>query len=226
MSSTDTRQEALQHYRDNKFAYEHVRRQLERVRRKFENGNKELQRKMLRTSHRFAVLSIQAPVDRHEAAFKQLEGMENAEKDPLRSLNYWKNKAEWIKDLDGCHETIDSVIDSLLEGDLDTAHKTLIDDVKGVGAVKAAFTIAMLGFTGKMCLDTNVQQAASIDEVYSGVVVDKYEKQCETVLAAFSTLSHRDGLDLDPFMVQWVLFDYRRGEVSLHKPYFDAQEGK
>lgn len=210
----------LQHYNDNKQTYNKIEEKLEKVNQKFRRATAAEKRSMLRTSHRFAVLSIQASVKRHEEAFKELEGLE-AENNAVQKLNYWKNKIEWINDLDGKTHVLNEVTEALAEDNTDKAHKLLIDNVKGLGAKKAAFTLAMLGFTVKMCLDTNLQQIADLEDVYSGVVVNKYEKQCSTVLQQFKDLRTQTG---NPFMTQWVLFDYQRDEISEHKCFFDAME--
>lgn len=210
----------LEHYQNHEETYNKIDDKLEKVNQKFRRGTATERRSMLRTAHRFAVLSIQANVEKHEEAFKELEGLP-AENNAVQSLNYWKQKMDWINDLDGKTHVLDSVAEELAESNTDKAHKLLIDNVKGLGAKKAAFTIAMLGFTGKMCLDTNLQQVAEIDDVYSGVVVSKYEDQCSTVLQQFKSLRTETG---NPFMTQWVLFDYQRGEISEHKCFFDAME--
>jgi len=215
-----------QHYKQNQKTYHEIAQRLDHVKNKFMYSDNDTRRAMLRTAHRFAVLSIQAPVERHEAAFKQLEGMTHVADDPLKSLNYWKQKINWINSLDGKTKTLDNVTNHLLEGDLDKAHKKLIDDVKGVSTVKAAFMLAMLGFKDKMCVDTNVQQATGIDQPYDGIVVEKYEKQCEKIIEHFKDHRIPTTFKLSPFMIQWAIFDYQRGEISKHQCFFDAIEKK
>jgi len=210
----------LQHYQNHVETYNKINDKLEKVNEKFHRGTAAEKRSMIRTAHRFAVLSIQANVEKHEEAFKELEGMP-AEDNAVQTLNYWKQKMDWINDLDGKTHVLDSVAEQLAENNTDKAHKLLIDNVKGLGAKKAAFTLAMLGFTGKMCLDTNLQQVAEIDDVYSGVVVNKYEKQCSDVIKQFKDLRTETG---NKFMTQWVLFDYQRDEISEHKCFFYALE--
>jgi len=212
----------LKHYRKNQEVYNRIEKQLAGNQKKFKNADKATRRKMLRAAHRFAVLSIQTPVKLHEEAFKELEGMQTKKSDALQSVNYWKSKQKWINELDGKTEVLDAVAAELLADNIDKAHKLLIDKVKGVSTVKAAFMLAMLGFTSKMCLDTNLQQVASIDDPYEGIVVDKYEKQCDTVKKQFSSLSR----DLSSFMLQWVLFDYQRGTVSRHQCFFKSIDRK
>jgi len=125
---------------------------------------------------------------------------------------------DWINDAASKTKALNSVINELQADNIDKAHRILIDKIKGLGAKKAAFTLAMLGYTGKMCIDTNVAQIAGLEEEYTGVVIDRYEQQCKAVREQFNTLSE----ELPPFMVQWVLFDTQREERSTHKVYFDA----
>lgn len=205
------------HYNDNQATYNDIRDNLEKVKHRFLHGDTVTRRQMIRTAHRFAVLSIQTPVHLHEAAFKQLEGLPVVQSNPVQSVNYWRNKLDWINHLDGRMELLDEAADLLMAGRLDEAHRLMIDRFKGLGAAKAGFTIAMLGFTSKMCIDTNVKQAADLKQVYSGVVVEKYEQQCTAITNRFNTVG------LTPFMLQWVLFDVQRGEISRHQAYFNAQ---
>lgn len=207
----------LNQYHNNQDIYKQIQENLESLRNKFERSDKQTQRQLLLTSHKFAVLSIQTPVDIHESAFKELEGL-GQPSNKLQKVNYWKSKMEWINDAASKTNVLNSVINELQADNIDKAHRILIDKIKGLGAKKAAFTLAMLGYTGKMCIDTNVAQIAGLEEEYTGVVVDKYEKQCKAVREQFSDLSK----ELPPFMVQWVLFDTQREELSTHQVYFDA----
>jgi hypothetical protein len=74
--------------------------------------------------------------------------------------------------------------------------------------------------TDKMCLDTNVCQRAGIepDEIYNGVVVDKYEKQCQSVKDQWPDLHD----ELGAFMFQWVLFDSNKETVTCHDVWFNS----
>lgn len=212
----------MQHYQNNRETYDHINQQLEQVRTKFENTDQQTRTAMLRTAQRFAVLSIQTTVELHEDAFRELEGLEPKNKDPVKKLNYWKQKIRWINSLDQKTRELKQISELLLEGKIDEAHRLLIDEIKGVGAVKSAFMLAMLGYTSKICVDTHIQQIAGLEEVYSGVVIEKYEEQCNEILEKYDRLK----AELNPFMVQWILFDMDRGNISMHEPFFKAIKKK
>lgn len=206
---------ATEWYREHRDHYDKVMKKLDDVRNRFEKSDRETMRDMFLASYEFAVISVQTPVSIHEKAWSAIRTGDADVAEALQEVNYWKNKTKYITESRTKFEKIDEVIDLLREGNIDEAHKVLIDDFLGVGAAKAAFTLAMLGYTSKMCLDTNVKQICELDDVYSGVVVDKYEKCCNQV---------RDTSEIRPsFLLQWVLFDMNRNKVTSHDVYFNHQ---
>jgi hypothetical protein len=72
--------------------------------------------------------------------------------------------------------------------------------------------------TDKMCIDTHVAQRAGIepDDIYNGVVVEKYEQQCDEIIEQWPDLYD----DLGRFMFQWVVFDSNRETVTTHDAWF------
>jgi thermostable 8-oxoguanine DNA glycosylase len=196
--------------------YEQIKDRLELVKNRFMEEDRLTQRRMVLDSYIFAVISIQTPLDVHERSYARYTNGDEYE-DAFREVNYKNNKISYIRETEVKFKAIDNVIDLLEANKIDEAHKLMCDEFKGVGMAKGAFTLAMLGFTSKMCVDTNVQQASGIEDVYSGVVVEKYENMCEKIRQQFSDLKDR----LDPFMVQWVLFDYQRGEHRKHNVFFN-----
>lgn len=208
-----------QHINKHHDKYSEIEKNLKQINTEFRNATRTEQRKMFKAAHQFAVLSIQTPVKLHEDAFRALQGLETENPQPVTSVNYWKNKISYINNLDGKTEQLDQIIDLLLAGRVDEAHRKTIDKVKGLGAAKAAFALAMLGFLSRACLDTNVRQATGIEEPYTGVVVDKYMNQVSTALNQFEELE-----DTPMFMKQWIVFDYQRGEFTNHECWFTAVE--
>ena len=96
-----------------------------------------------------------------------------------------------------------------------------MDEFKGVGTVKSAFTLAMLGFKDKACIDTNVLTAMGMDreDAYTGVVVQKYN---DFVDEAFSSVDEELKEEIDSnFMNQWVIFDCVRGNLTDHAVFFN-----
>jgi thermostable 8-oxoguanine DNA glycosylase len=208
------------HYRRNQDDYDEISARLERTREAFLSADTYDQIRMLQQSHSFAVISVQTPVHIHEESFTKL--WENDTPiadmdDALSSVNYLNQKKEYIThSLTHAHMWVD-VIDLIEAGDLDAAHKYVLDNFKGVGPAKAPFTLSMLGFTEKMCIDANVINAMGLDEHVSTVVVEKYENICAKLRGKMPTLNET----VSPFMWQWIVFDWQRDEISKHKPFFE-----
>jgi len=210
----------IEFYKQHKEEYDKISKRLDRVNEKFLESDQETQRRMMLDSYIFAVLSVQTPVDIHEEAFRSIkEGSEY--EDAMSSVNYWKNKVSYIRETEVKFEEIDQAIKLLEEGKTDKAQRVLIDDFKGVGTVKSAFTLAMLGFKDKACVDTNVLTALGMDrdDAYTGVVVEKYN---QFVDESFKEIDQelKDQIDSN-FMNQWVIFDAVRGEFTNHDVFFN-----
>jgi len=176
---------------------------------------------MLQQSHSFAVISVQTPVDIHEDSFVKLwdndNPLENMD-DALSSVNYRNNKADYITHSLTHGHLWANVVDMIEAGNIDEAHKYVLDNFKGVGPAKAPFTFSMLGFTEKMCIDANVINAMGMDEHVNTVVVDKYEAICQKLREKMPTLNET----VSPFMWQWIVFDWQRDEISKHKPFYQV----
>jgi len=212
---------ATNHYRRNRTHYRKVRNELLYTRNKFKSADMSEKVTMLQKSHAWAVLSVQTPVNIHEQAFRNLfangipQSVEEI-RDSINSCNYYKNKANYIMDSLIRGKEWEKVACMLKTGELDKAHKHILDNFKGVGPAKAPFVMAMLGFTEKMCIDTNVMQATGVERPTT-VVVEKYEAAVDEIKSHFPTLVKETG---SAFLFQWALFDYQRGETSNHKVFF------
>lgn len=209
-----------QFFEEHRDQYREIQGKLKRVNQKFRSGDRELQRRMLLDSYIFAVLSVQTPVPIHEDAFKQIKSGEELET-AMSSVNYWKNKASYIRETEVKFEKIDKAIDQLLSGEIDAAHRTIADHFKGVSTVKASFTVAMLGFTSKACTDTNVLTAGNLDreDAYTGVIIQKYNEFVEKSFEEIDPELYESAPST--FINQWVIFDSVRGEVSHHDVFFE-----
>lgn len=209
------------HYRRNANDYAEIEDRLERTREAFLSSPKDEQIRMLQKSHSFAVISVQTPVHIHEDAFTSL--WENDTpladlEDALSSVNYLNQKNEYIThSLENGHLWA-RVVSMLESGEIDAAHKFILDEMKGVGPAKAPFTLAMLGFTEKACIDANVINAMGLDKHVSTVVVEKYDAIVESLRDKMPTLKE----ETTPFLWQWVTFDYQRGEISKHKTFYQV----
>ena len=212
--------EPIQFYREHRDQYNKISKRLDHVNNKFLDAGQETQRRMLLDSYIFAVLSVQTPVDIHEDAFRSIKSGAELES-AMRSVNYWRNKAQYIRETEVKFEEIDRAIELLENGELDKAHRHVADHFKGVSTVKAAFTLAMLGFKDKACTDTNVLTALDMDrdEAYNGVVIEKYNQFCSD---AFEQIDPELKSEVDSnFMNQWVIFDAVRGSLSNHDVFFE-----
>ena len=212
------------HYRRNRDTYDRIRSRLSATRAKFLKASRSDQIVMLQKSHSFAVISVQTPVGIHEQAFRDLWFGFDDGRPPewnidtaLKSVNYNKNKADYIRHSLNHANLWDEVCDMLEAGQIDTAHKFILDNMKGVGPAKAPFVLSMLGFEEKMCIDTNIVRAFGLDSHPTTVVVEKYDALCQTLRDKMPTM--RDMTT--PFLFQWVTFDYKRGEVSEHEVFYD-----
>jgi len=207
------------HYRRNSDEYAEIESQLAKTRAAFFEAEPSEQVRMLQKSHSFAVISVQTPVHIHEEAFTLLWQNDNPIgdlEDALSSVNYRNQKAEYIKhSLTHAHLWSD-VVTMLESGDIDEAHKYILDEFKGVGPAKAPFTLAMLGFTEKACIDANVINAMGLDKHVNTVVVEKYDAIVESLRDKMPTL--RD--ETSPFLWQWITFDWQRGEIVHHDTFF------
>ena len=146
--------------------------------------------------------------------------------DALRDagVNYANNKAAYI-----IHNAVEPDYETILgQGDnnaYDTVHRRIADEFLGGGLSKGAYAMGKLGCAGKLCIDTHVAAAAGIDvdDLYQGVVVERYEDQCEQVETAFPELS-----ELPRPIFRWIVFDAHRNTagdetpVTLHETWFNS----
>lgn len=210
----------IKFYQQHKEEYDEISETLDKVNNKFLKSGRETQRRMILDSYIFAVLSVQTPVDIHEEAFRSIKGGSDYE-EAMSSVNYWKNKVSYIRETEVKFEEIDKAISLLEDNKTDKAQRVLIDEFKGVGTVKSAFTLAMLGFKDKACIDTNVLTALDMEreDAYTGVVVEKYNNFVDE---AFSSIDKDLKNQIDSnFMNQWVIFDSVRGELTNHEVFFE-----
>lgn len=213
--------EAIDHYRRNEEAYQRIATALNSVRKQFESADRTTQRTMLMDASTYAVMSVQNSVEmlrRGFTAYAEADDWEDV-KDGCKALNYGKNKFRYITENHQTIQELDEPIDLLEAGRTHEAVDVIVDELLGVSYVKAAFTVAMLGFTDTLCVDTNVAQAMSGDVNASDYKsLDEYTDAVDAVLDRFDGLSDR----LDPFLVQWALFDwFREDGVTYHEEYFE-----
>lgn len=195
-------------YKAHSLEYALTEKRLADTKAKFLSANWGKQYDMLRASYVNAVMSQQTPVDRHEAAYVTYRNGTSL-KESLKLTLYANQKFDWITSTDIIQFA--EVIDLLNDGHVTEAENKLAADFVGLGPMKAAFTLAMLGFTKCMCLDTNVQQLTGITCRTKSMRV--YREKCDEVCQMYD-------IDLAPFMLQWCLFDCNRGMHATHEVWF------
>lgn len=209
------------HYQQNEPVYDHIDARLQSLYNSFADASRPTQRLMLQRSLTFAVTSVQTAVNNHERGYCNSIGQH--EQDTIADglldagVNYYKNKARYIFH-NLTEPNYDRILDEYDAGRLDAMHRAIADECLGVGLRKAGFTMAMVVTDEKLCIDTHVAQFMDLDpdDVYDGVVVEKYEQQCDEFIDSLP-----DELDgLSRFMKQWVAFDAEIGSVNTHDPYF------
>jgi len=221
---------AVLHFRKNRDTYNTIRGRLLSARRSYKSADKSERTRRLVKAHSWSVISIQTPVEIHESAFKQLwaddpsiSEMKRRLPEALSSVNYRNNKQAYIESFADDKEAQSAIDELIMSENLDEAQKYIIDNVLGVGTVKAPFMLGNNGFTEKMCVDANIISLTGVDKP-STVVVEKYNKICDNICEMFPALNKQ----LDPYVLQWVAFCYKRNKdgrldgVDTHDVWFNA----
>jgi hypothetical protein len=226
---TSTGPAATRWFDDHRATYETIYDRLYRTNMVFWGGSDADRMEMLQKSYVFAVYSINTTVERHEPAYVEtVEHYEETGAWPDRdglarimhenSVLYHNNKARLMDRALSDATLWADLLWTLTEQGLDAAHQFALDRVPYIATAKAPFLFAMLGFTDKMCLDTNVLQATGIRGNPDIKDAATYDDLTGFVLRLYDSLSSF----LTPFMVQWVVFDMNRGNVSEHLPFFGS----
>lgn len=209
------------HYEQNSDVYDHIGTKVEATTEAFAEADRDRREMLLNQAVSFALISAQTAVKQHEKGYLQTVGamsLDEMEQGLLDAgVNYYKNKAKYLF-YNMTEPDYDRVLDLYDEGRLDEMHRAIADEFKGVGLRKAAFAMALVVTTEKGCVDTHVAQQAGIDsdDIYNGVVVEKYEQQWDEILGLWPELSDR----LSKFMYQWVVFDSHMNTVTTHDTWF------
>lgn len=220
--------EPLEQYRTNEQIYDRIADSITSTREYFLDAPRPEQKVLLNQAVTFALISAQTSVPIHEKGY--LGVLQASSRDEIRDalldagVNYYKNKARYIAH--NVHDAdTDRVIDLIESGENLQALRATQEEFMGVGTRKGAYALAKLGVPGMMCIDTHVAQASGIepDDIYSGVVPEKYVAQCERIEDAFGAL--RDAVS-GRFLFQWVLFDAQRGSVTTHDAWFLSLPGE
>jgi hypothetical protein len=85
-------------------------------------------------------------------------------------------------------------------------------DLVGVSHTKWSFTLCMCGVTELACFDTNVRQFFGLDKRVGSSAAD--------YLDLINMLQDQTDISAEPFVIQWAIYDYERGEHARHMPFF------
>jgi len=211
----------VNHYEQNRDVYDHISEQVQQTTDYFAQADRPEQRLLLNQAVTFALISAQTSVPIHEKGY--LNALEASDFEEIEQglldagVNYYRNKAKYIF-YNMTEPDYEHILDLYDEGRIDEMHRAIADEFKGVSTRKAAYAMAKVVTTDKMCIDTHVAQRAGIepDEIYNGVVVDKYEAQCDDIIEQWPDLRE----NLGQFMFQWVVFDSNRETVTTHDAWF------
>lgn len=208
-------------YERNADVYDHISEQVQATTDYFAQAPRAEQRMLLNQAVTFALISAQTSVPIHEKGYINVLNVSDQTNiaDALldAGVNYYKNKARYIF-YNLSEPDYDRVLDLYDEGKLDEMHRAIADEFLGVSIRKSAYAMAKVVTTEKMCLDTHVCQRAGIDkdDIYNGIVVDRYEQQCQQVKDQWPELHEK----LGSFMFQWVVFDSNQETVTTHDAWF------
>jgi len=214
--------------------YQTVLRRLERTRSVLLNGDISDTADVLEKAYVNAVLSIRTDKDRHERAFTAFyanggdtETARETEGEHVRTLEdaaletvYGGNKRDWLR------RTFDSTDWTTLaravrlhaeHGRWATLLDTVVEHLTGVAHRKAAFMLSMSGLYEFGCIDSNVARYAELDEDEGDALsfnsAEEYMNTCSEVFNTVPT-------DLPPFVKQWAIYDFERGEHPRHMAFF------
>jgi endonuclease III len=182
-----------QQYEQNSTVYDSISEQVEQTTSYFDSASRPEQEMLLNQAVSFALISAQTSVEIHEKGY--LNALEATDFNEIEEgllepgVNYYKNKAKYIYH-NMTEPDYDMVLDLYDAGKIDEMHRAIADEFMGVSTRKAAYAMAKCVTTDKMCVDTHVAQRANIDpdDIYNGVVVDKYEAQCDEITAQWPDL--------------------------------------
>jgi len=202
-----------QWYENHKEDYEAVKERLFSARQTLLYGSIKHAAENLRLSYLNAVFSIQTAKDRHERAFTAYVrgfGVEEA----AGMTVYPNQKAEWINqtmDKTNWEEIAYRVRRYIKQEDF-TALLKMQNDLTGVSYTKWSFTLAMCGVWEVACFDSNVRNFFELEGRFRGSAAD--------YLDLIGMLQNETDISAEPFVIQWAIYDYQRGEHARHMPFF------
>jgi|APHM01.1.fsa_nt_gi hypothetical protein len=213
--------DAHNRYHDDESTYNRISMHLNGINRAFFELPEAKQNSLLFWSDLYALMSVMTNVNRLEPAFpKAINAESKAEYRDIyyeHTILFPNNKSEYsaynLTEVD-----YDVQRKMLEQGRIDDVHRYKVENVHGVSYTKAAFSLAMLGFTEKMCIDSHVQNYFDMDGRLNVNSVAEYERICGSLRSKDPFLAE----ETCPFMFQWAVFDAdRNDELTPHTRWFE-----
>lgn len=176
---------------------------------------------LLRYAYIWSVMSIRTGLDRHERAFARWcngASLSEAAQDTV----YGYQKAGWMEetmDSNGWAELASAVRYHHGNSSDETLLDVIVENLKGVSYRKGGFMLASAGLSRFMCIDSHVARYAGLDESEGSALefadAADYLATCDSLLTETP-----NPYNFPPFLVQWAIFDWQRGEHRTHMPFY------
>jgi len=200
-------------YKNHAKDYRAVRERLFSARQTLLYGSIKHAAENLRLSYLNAVFSIQTKKDRHERAFtayvrgfgiEEAAGMVVYPNQKTDWINRTMEKTEW--------DYIARQVREYVKNDNLKSLLKMQNDLVGVSHTKWSFTLAMCGVYELACFDTNVRNFFGLEDRFRGSAGDYMD--------LIDMLQNETDISEPPFVIQWAIYDYQRGEHARHMPFF------
>jgi hypothetical protein len=168
-----------------------------------------------------AVLSIKTEKERHERAFTGYYVGNLSLKEAALETVYGGNKKNWLRRSFDKTDWVDvalAVRSHARHGRWQTLLDAVVDNLVGVSHRKGAFLLAMSGFHEFVCVDSNVAQFAGLEESEGNAL--EFDGASEYMDTARDITDSAGVRKAPPFLIQWAIYDYQRGEHARHMPFY------
>jgi hypothetical protein len=200
--------------------YQTVLGRLENTRSVLLDGSISEAADILEKSYMFAVLSIRTERDRHERAFTAHYAGDISRKEAALETVYGGNKKNWIRKTFNSTDwrTLARAVRAHADAERwDVLLDTVVENLTGVAHRKGAFMLAMSGLYEFGCIDSNVARYADLEEEEGDSLsfssAEQYMNVCDEVFSSVPS-------ELPPFVKQWAIYDFERGEHARHNAFY------
>lgn len=200
--------------------YGRVLERLASVRAVTLTGDLESAAENIKHAYMNAVLSVRTDLDRHERAYaKWAHGGADA-KEALLDTVYGGSKIhQWgsievLENTDWRNVAL-AVRAHVRNGRID-ALLGMCEHIRGVAFRKWSFTLAMAGVWEVACIDSNVGNIMDIE------MRDDFDSDADTYLRTLERVRDRIDAPVPPFLAQWCVYDFARGEHARHMVFFNS----